>query len=416
MTQAVPDGLHADAAEAVLDPGRLAALSATGLLDTATEVEFDQLTALTARSTGAPISLVALVDSDRSFFKSAHGLPEPPPGRAVSLTHSMCQHVVASGEPMVVGDTRNHPLLRDNGAVTDLGAGAYLGVPIRSPSGHVLGTLCAVDVEAREWSVDDVATLLATASAAQGEIALRAEREARIVAEQMTRLKTAFLSNMSHEIRTPLTAILGSAEILNDEVLEESRDLTGSILSGGRRLMGTLNSVLDLAQIEAGEMTPAPCPTDVTALLVAAAREVSPIAVEKGVDLAVRIPSKLPMVSLDPGLFGRVVTNLLGNAIKFTDEGGVEVWARHDGDQLVLEVSDTGIGIDPETQDRIFNPFQQASEGHDRSHEGNGLGLAIVRDVVGLMGGEVAVESVPGEGSRFCVSLPAPVVTAPGNP
>ena len=419
MTDAPPDGLHPDAAPAVLDPDRLGALAATGLVGTDPEAEFDRLTTLSARSTGAPISLVALVGADRSFFKSAHGLPDLPPGepglgRSVPLALSMCQHVVASGEPLVVDDTRAHAVLRDNGAVTELGAGAYLGVPVRSPSGHVLGTLCAVDVEARQWSPEDLATLLATAAAAQGEIALRAEREARKAAERMTRLKSAFLANMSHEIRTPLTAILGSAEVLDDEVPPESRDLTGSILSGGRRLLSTLNSVLDLAQIEAGHMAPAPRPTDVGALVAAAARDVAPLAAAKGLALTVDAPADLPTVALDGGLLDRVVSNLVGNAVKFTDAGRVDVRVRYDGARLDVEVSDTGVGISAPELGRVFDEFRQVSEGHARTHEGNGLGLALARRVAALLGGEVSAESEPGVGSRFRVSVPA--VAAPSTP
>ncbi len=409
MSAPLPAGLHPAAADAVLDPARLAALAATGLVGTEPEAQFDGLTSLTTRATGAPISLVALIDSDRSFFKSAHGLPETPPGRSVSLAQSMCQHVVASGEPVVVDDARAHPVLRDNGAVTDLGAGAYLGVPVRGPSGHVLGTMCAVDVEPRAWSADDVATLLAAAAAAQAEIALRAERDARQAAERLTRLKSAFLSNMSHEIRTPLTSIIGSAEVLADEVLPESRDLTGSILSGGRRLMGMLNSVLDLAQLESGDMTPSPRPADVGARLAAAARDVEPLAAAKGLALAVEVPPGLPRLVVDPDLLDRVVSSLLGNAVKFTDQGRVDVRTRYDGDRLHVGVSDTGVGIRAEDLGHLFDEFQQVSDGDARIYEGSGPGLALARRVAALMGGEVSVESEFGVGSTFAVSVPAPV-------
>ncbi len=405
-------GLHPAAATAVLDSHRLDALDATGLVGTGPEVEFDRLTDLATRVTGAPVSLVTLVGGERSFFKSAHGLPELPPERSVPLALSICQHVVASGEPLVVGDAQAHPVLRDHAGVTELGAGAYLGVPLRGPSGHVLGTVCALDAEPRTWSPDDVATLLTAAAAAQGEIALRAEREAREAAERMTRLKGALLSNMSHEIRTPLTAILGSAELLDEEVDDGARDLTGAILSGGRRLMVTLNSVLDLAQIEAGQMKPRPSPTDVGALLDAAARDIRPLAESRGLTLTLDVPTDLPELSLDPSLFDRAVSNLLGNAVKFTEAGGVGVRAHYDSGEgdapsaLRVEVSDTGIGIAQEHLPLLFDEFQQVSEGEGRTHEGNGLGLALVRRVVGLMGGVVSVESERGVGSRFTVAVP----------
>ena len=396
----------------MLDPARLAALEATGLVDTDPEEGFDRLTALSAQATGAPVSLVTLIGGDRSFFKSAHGLPAVPPGRSVPLSHSMCQHVVASGEPLAVDDTRSHALLRDNGAVTELGAGAYLGVPLRSPSGHVIGTVCAVDLDAREWSDGDAAALLAAAAAAQGEVALQAEREARALAERMTRLKGAFLSNMSHEIRTPLTAILGSAEMLHDEIGDESRDLTTAILSGGNRLMSTLNAVLDLAQIDAGHMEPQPRPTDVAALIAAAVADVRPLAQAKALTLTADVPAGLH-ATLDPGLFDRAMSNLIGNAVKYTVAGGVAVRAAVDGAELRVEVADTGIGIAEADLPYLFDEFQQVSDGHARTHEGNGLGLALVGRVSDLMGGRVSVESELGVGSRFTLAVPT---VAPGEP
>ena len=405
----MPPGLHPDAADAVLDPVRLDALGNTGLLDTGPEAEFDRLTALTAQVTGSPVSLVAFLDAERSFFKSAHGLPDVPPGRSVPFSHSLCQHVVSRGEAVVVDDLAADPVLRSNAAVTEMGAGAYLGVPVRSPSGHVIGTLCAIDVEARTWSEDDVSALLATAAAAQGEVALRAERQAREAAERLAQLKDALLSNMSHEIRTPLTAILGSAQILHDEMRGEARFLTDSILSGGRRLLGTMNAVLDLALIEAGRMEPAPLPTDVGALLEAVAADARPLAEAKDLAFVLDVTDGLPELVVDPDLLRRVVANLLDNAVKFTDGGAVAVRAQYEPGapgRLRVEVVDTGVGIAREHVPHLFDEFHQVSAGDARTHEGSGLGLALVRRVVDLMGGEVGVESVPGLGSRFTVSLP----------
>lgn len=723
----LPPGLHPDAAEAVLDADRLDALAATALVDTPPEPEFDRLTELTARVASAPVSLVALVDADRSYFKSARGLPATPPGRTVPLSHSLCQHVVGSGEPLVVDDARSHPLVRENGGVTDMGVGAYLGVPVRDPDGQVLGSLCAIDTEARSWTEDERTSIESLAASVEGEIALRAqladreaaealaraeaealavvvgvnaqlageldpdrlvqavvdagvlttratmgafffrpvgrrpeallfaasgvprpvldafavvretsaapsvfasptrsgdigtdpawswvadlvrghidvqsalavpvrdalgdrigtllfghpardafdaraertagaiadqaaiglqnarlhraldeserqhrmvlaglsdvvfqtdsegrytylnqawtdrtgwevadaigrtfldftagdrdalrayyadaverstpdtpnldalriqvacadgsvrhfetrvrttfdaggavvgtagtftdvtdtvlyvaEREAREAAEastaeaeRMAQLQAAFLSNMSHEIRTPLTAILGNAEFLAEEAPGDLADLAGSIHRGGQRLMNTLDSVLDLAQIDAGKMEPSPQPTDAGALVVAAARDIAPLVESKGLALVVNVDPALGDVAVDRGLLDRVVTNLLGNAVKFTERGGVTVHVRHAGERLVVEVEDTGIGMDADVQDRLFDPFEQASTGHARTHEGNGLGLALVRRVVELLGGAVSVESAPGEGSRFTVTVPAPLV------
>ena len=250
-----------------------------------------------------------------------------------------------------------------------------------------------------------------------------AEREAREAAEaareeaeRMARLQASFLANMSHEIRTPLTAILGYAEVLVDEVGPDLHEFASAVSRGGRRLMDTLNAVLDLAQIEAGQLEPRPRPVRTAEHLREAVDAVRPLADEKGLALTLDVAGGLPDVVLDPGLADRVVSNLLGNAVKFTERGAVTVRARHRAGRLVVEVEDTGVGIAPGALGRLFDPFEQASDGHARTHEGNGLGLAIARDVAGLLSGSVSAESAPGEGSRFTFVVPAPVVPAPAVP
>ena len=408
---------HPEAAPAVLDADRLDALRRSALLDSGPSPEFDRLTEHVTHATSAPVSLVALIDADRSYFKSATGVPEMPPGRQVPLSHSLCQHVVGTGAPLVIDDARTNPLVRDNGGVTDLGVGAYLGVPVRAPDGQVLGSMCAIDLEARTWTAEDQSALATMAAAAQCEIALQAEQRARASAEKaqaeaerMSRLQQSFLSNMSHEIRTPLTAILGSTEVLDAEVDADLRRVVGSIRSGGERLMGTLDAILDLAQMEAGRLEARPAPVAVGELLLNVARSFAPLAESKRVALGVGIARDVPSgVILDAGLLGRAASNLIGNAVKFTESGTVTVRALHADGVLTLRVEDTGIGIDPERLPQLFEPFHQASEGHARTHEGAGLGLALVRKVAALMDGHVEATSAPGAGSTFTLTVAAPV-------
>ena len=229
--------------------------------------------------------------------------------------------------------------------------------------------------------------------------------EAREQAETMARAKSAFLANMSHEIRTPLTAILGFAELLRDEVGHEHRDLAEAIEAGGRRLLGTLNSVLDLATLDARRATLRPRPLDVAEAVAESVALLRPLADARGLSLRVEAAGAVPAV-LDAAALDRVVTNLVGNAVKFTDRGGVTVRVRADGAAVTLSVVDTGVGIDPAFLPHLFAEFRQASEGDGRSHEGTGLGLAITHRLVGLMGGEIDVESTPGVGTAFTVTLP----------
>ena len=137
----------------VQDPERLAALRKTGLLDSAPDAGFDQLAQTWARMLDVPLALVSLVDAHRQFFKSRIGwLPEPY-SRQTPLSHSFCKHVVQTGEPLIINDAREHPLVKDNPAIQDLGVVAYAGMPLKTPEGHVLGTLCFIDNKPREWNL-----------------------------------------------------------------------------------------------------------------------------------------------------------------------------------------------------------------------------------------------------------------------
>ena len=174
-----------DPADAVQDRERLAALRQTALLDGPAEAAFDRLTRLATTILSVPIALVSLVDEDREFFKSCIGLPEPwASRREVPLSHSFCQHAVASGEPLVIADARQHPLVRDNLAIPDLGVVAYAGIPLITSDGHVLGTLCAIDSQPRRWTEAEVAILGDLAASVMTEIELRTRTRAADAAQE----------------------------------------------------------------------------------------------------------------------------------------------------------------------------------------------------------------------------------------
>jgi GAF domain-containing protein len=162
-----------EAAAAVNDPARLDALRATGLLDSDVTPSFDRLARLAAHVLDAPVALVSLVDADRQFFKSCLGLPEPwGSERESPLTHSFCQHAVASREPLLVDDAREHALLRDNLAIRDMGVIAYAGIPLIDPGDHALGTLCVIDSRPRHWTSHQVQLLSDLAASVVTEISL----------------------------------------------------------------------------------------------------------------------------------------------------------------------------------------------------------------------------------------------------
>jgi signal transduction histidine kinase len=239
--------------------------------------------------------------------------------------------------------------------------------------------------------------------------------QANLALFEMNRLKSDFLATMSHELRTPLNSIIGFSEVLagNEQLNERQRRYATNIQSSGKMLLGMINDILDLAKIESGKMEVRSedfSIRDVCEALVSLAR---PIAERKNIDLECRLDDAIPLLRQDSGKIRQVIYNLLSNAIKFTPEGGrVTLRARVDGRHIVLEVEDTGIGIAEEDREKIFEKFRQAGgPGQEdgvltREHQGTGLGLSIVRELTKLLGGDVRLDSTPGQGSTFTIRLP----------
>lgn len=243
---------------------------------------------------------------------------------------------------------------------------------------------------------------------------------------EMNRLKSDFLATMSHELRTPLNSILGFSEVLGSvESLDTKQQrYVGNIQRSGKMLLEMINDILDLAKLESGRMDASPSELPLAAIVTAQCDMARPLAERKNIDLVASCPRDVPPLRQDQAKLQQVLNNLLSNAIKFTPEGGrIQVRATReveptgrtigtDGDTLVLEVEDTGIGINEEDQTIIFEKFRQgasaAPEGNAMTREqgGTGLGLSIVREMCRLLGGDVAVRSVAGKGSTFIVRLP----------
>jgi PAS domain S-box-containing protein len=230
--------------------------------------------------------------------------------------------------------------------------------------------------------------------------------------EKANQLKSEFLANMSHELRTPLNGIIGFSEFLIDEktgpVNIKQKEYLGDILNSGRHLLQLINDILDLAKVESGKMELTIEAFSLGKTVSEVTSVVNPAVKKKHLDLQVSIDPAVDALKLDQQKLKQVLYNLLSNATKFTDDNGkIELRARPQGkSSFRLEVQDTGIGIKPEDIEKLFVEFQQLDAGSDRRYQGTGLGLALTKSIVEMMGGTIELESELGKGSIFTVILP----------
>lgn len=252
-------------------------------------------------------------------------------------------------------------------------------------------------------------------------------RRAKEAAEAASRSKSTFLANMSHELRTPLNAVIGYSEILLEEARDAGQQAMADdlerITAAGHHLLAMISDLLAISKIEAGRMELANQQFAVEPLLRDLLVTLAPLAAQNGNRLALQLEAALPVAYADAGKLSQILLNLLSNACKFTKDGvvtlcvsqGEQQKARAQGATeaigvgraaLIIEISDTGIGIPPDQLERLFEPFTQADESSTRRYGGTGLGLAITRRYCELMGGSIEVTSAPGQGSTFRVCLP----------
>jgi GAF domain-containing protein/HAMP domain-containing protein len=282
---------------------------------------------------------------------------------------------------------------------------------------RILGAILLMRQEAGEFPAETVRLMQTLAS--QSVLAIQNARLFREIADKSEQLalasqhKSQFLANMSHELRTPLNAILGYAELLVDGIYgvlpDRPRGVLDRIQNNGKHLLALINDVLDLAKIEAGQLTLTLEDYSVPEVVKSVVTATEPLATSKGLKFTAALPDDLPKAHGDARRVSQVLLNLVGNAIKFTDTGEVEIRAGLDKGQFVLTVRDTGPGIADADQERIFGEFQQIDNSNTRKKGGTGLGLAISRRMVEMQGGTISVDSVLGQGSTFRVVLPVHV-------
>lgn len=400
--------------QTINDPKRLGLLHATDLLDSPPEEAFDRFTRLAIKILHAPIALVSLVDKDRQFFKSHAGLTGTiATTRQTPLSHSFCKHVLATAEPLIVFDARQHPLLRNNPAVKDFQVIAYLGVPLQAPDGQVLGTLCTVDTKPHPWSEEEVKVLQDLAAWVMTEIELRLlakQFQAGYMELRNTELQRDELTHMLvHDLRNPLTSLLIGLDLIQGAPgLDEATQQCVSLASkNGKSLLQMVSDILDVSKAEAGRMKLDLADVSPKRVIETACEQTAQLAQKPNVKVTINI-AELPLIKADAEKLRRVLVNLISNAIQHTPpHGHVEVSARQSADKksVIFEVADSGYGISKDAFSQIFEKFGQVKT-RQVGKVSTGLGLPFCKLAVEAHGGHISVESELGEGTIFRFEIP----------
>lgn len=350
------------------------------------------------------VQCVGLYDNENSGKT-----PHLPQSHSPIAGNPVLQQMLKTQQPVVIDDLSQQPEMKG------------LDLPLRSPAlallvvplvidGKSIGSITLRQIyQPRRWQATEVE--LAQAVAAQAAIAVQQSRlyqKTRSLAERLLELdrqKTQFFQNISHEFRTPLTLMLGPLE----SAIEQQQDLpleqAAIALRNSRRLLRLVNQLLDLQRLDAGRMQPSFRPCEIVAFVSQIVEAFRPYCEKKGIQLVTKF-NHCPPLYLDSEKFDKVLYNLLSNAMKFTSAGGrITVSIETAGNHCLLQVKDTGIGIPKEQIPRLFERFHQADVSLNRSSEGSGLGLALVKELIELHKGQISLESVDGEGSTFTVWL-----------
>ncbi|MGB6729422.1 MAG: GAF domain-containing protein [Terracidiphilus sp.] len=374
----------------------------------------------------ASIAYIALLDRSTMMlhFPYTYGEEAPPRPFGTGLT----SRIIRTGEPLLINEDMEQNRKRLGVEQMGRNTASYLGVPIHS-GGQAIGVISVQSTDQEGRFTESDQRLLSTIASAVGVSIHNAKlfeeaRLARQAAEEADAAKSSFLSTVSHELRTPLTSVLGFAKIIRRRLEErlftlipdddrkvvqtkqQVLDNLGVVVSEGERLTKLIDDVLDLAKIEAGKFTWNMASVSMADVIERATSATASLFDAKKLTLERELEPDLPSITGDQDRLIQVVINLISNAVKFTDAGSIKCALRREGDDLVISVTDSGIGIAPADQPKVFERFKQVGDTLTDKPKGTGLGLPICKEIVEYHGGRIWVESEPGKGSTFSFTLP----------
>lgn len=429
------------------DAERISKLRKYQVLNNNEEPAFARLTELAKLFFNMPVVAITFMDEETQYLKSLHGLDGI---CTTSRKVAICNYTVLSDEVLVLPDLTEDSRFSQNPLVTEAPyLRFYAGAPIimqEDGKTYRLGSLCLMDRQAHHDFTDKDADILAQFAAMAAD-ALKLQDQQRH-AKHANEMKSEFLANMSHEIRTPMNGIIGMVEMLAETKLSaEQQEYVDNIKVSNEHLLAIINGILDLSKVESGKMTIDSIPMNISSLCNEVVSLFAVKARQRGLTLDYHYTEALsPYIKGDPVRIKQIMVNLVNNAIKFTREGGrvtidvkhmennpcedkygthksicshelqVEQASHYNTDDsgsvnhqdmtLCIEVTDTGVGIKPESLEAIFDAYDQANKSTHRLYGGTGLGLSVCKSLVELMGGYIEVDSAVGIGTTFTVLLP----------
>jgi len=390
---------------------RLASLSEYKILDTRPEQEYDDIVKIIAHICDVPIALIALLDQKRKWHKAKCGTEATGSPREITI----CSYTITQSETLIIPDTHLDNRFNELDVVTKPPyVRFYAGVPLINKEGYAIGTLCLIDTKPNTLTSQQQESLEAMARQVlrlleSRRMTFELEKQ-KDKAESADKAKTVFLSHMSHELRSPLNAILGFSQLLetdNEHPLSSvQKDSTNEIKNAGNHLLELINNLLDISQIEAGEINLNLTNLNLLNVVNNAVKQIMLFADEQQIQIqSYSILSTLE-VKADAIRLHQILLNLLSNAVKYNSVSGtIQISYNLLTDGFIrIAVKDTSSGLSEQQQSQLFKSFNRINQ--ESTIEGTGLGLIICRQLIEAMGGKIGVESQPGQGSSFWIDIP----------